>query len=151
MQSFDISNKKEMMSKLLKSDLFDTFEVKEVILHTAFKMVLEGKRNTDYFDQEDSSRGKAYLLWGEMRKYVYELLQGHRPPTYFKIILAASPEKTAALSQEAHTFYLNIQFKDNHLICSTGVSYKIFSLDQSGDMLWDKRIEKFLLQHHFIA
>ena len=49
MQSFEITNRKLFMSKLLKSDLFDSFEVREVIVHTAFKMILEGKRNLSYF------------------------------------------------------------------------------------------------------
>ena len=47
MQSFDVINRKDFMAKLLKSDLFDTFEVKEVVAHVAFKMVLDGKRNKD--------------------------------------------------------------------------------------------------------
>ncbi|WP_069997304.1 DUF5721 family protein [Cellulosilyticum sp. I15G10I2] len=150
MQSYDISNKKELMAKLLKSDLFDTFEVREVILHTAFKMVLEGRRNKDYFDKEDTIIDSLYLEWREMRKNVYELLQGNKPPTYFKIILAASTEKTAVLSQDINACYLNIQFKENHITCSTGVSYKHFSLDQSADKLWDERIKAFLFQYHFI-
>ena len=36
MQTYPISNRKEFMAKLLKSDLFDTFEVKEVIIATSF-------------------------------------------------------------------------------------------------------------------
>lgn len=150
MQSYDISNKKEFMSKLLKSDLFDTFEVREVILHTAFKMMLDGKRNADYFDREDPLFNTIYLSWHEMRKYVYELIQGTTLPTYFKIILGTNAEKTVALSQDISTFYLNIQFKENNIICSTGVSYKHFSLDQSADTLWDKHIKEFLFHHHFI-
>ncbi|MDF2612925.1 MAG: hypothetical protein K0S71_711 [Clostridia bacterium] len=150
MQSYDISNKKGFMAKLLKSDLFDHFEVREVILHTAFKMVLEGKRNNEYFDTEDSLRSSDYLIWEEMRKYVYELIQGSKSPTYFKIILATDYEKTASLSQDASTFYLNIQFKENHIVCSTGTSYKNFMLDQSADKLWDKYINDFLFEYHFI-
>ena len=50
MQVFDITNRKEFMAKLLKSDLFESFEVKEVISHTAFKLIIDGKRNKEYFN-----------------------------------------------------------------------------------------------------
>lgn len=150
MQAYDISNNKEFMAKLLKSDLFDNFEVREVILHTAFKMILEGMRNQDYFDTQNEITMDLYLTWGEMRKYIYELMQGSKLPTYFKIILATNSEKTSLLSQDASTFYLNIQFKENHITCSTGTSYKLFTLDKSADKIWDKQIEEFLFHHHFI-
>lgn len=150
MQSYDISNKKEFMSKLLKSPLFDDFEVREVILHTAFKMILEGKRNTAYFEQPIEIPDSLYLCWREMRKYIYELIQGHRQPTFFKIILSTPLEKTLSLSQEADAFYLNIQFKENQLICSTGVSYKNFTLNQEPDKIWDEEIKLFLFNNHFM-
>ena len=150
MQVYDISNNREFMSKLLKSDLFDSFEVREILLHTAFKMILDGKRNTDYFDSSDETWGSQYLTWGEMRRYVYELIQGQKSPTYFKIVLATNHEKTMLLSQDASAFNLNIQFKENHITCSTGTSYKLFTLDQSVDKIWDKQIETFLFQYHFI-
>lgn len=150
MQSYDISNKKELMAKLLKSDVFDNFEVREVILHTAFKMVLEGKRNKDYFNIDVDTSYSLYLTWGEIRKYVYGLIQGNQSPTYFKIVLATDDEKTASLSHDASAFYLNILFKENHLTCSTGTSYKSFTLDQSADKLWDDYTKDFLFHYHFI-
>ena len=150
MQSYDISNKKEFMLKLLKSDLFDNFEVREVILHTAFKMVLDGKRNKDYFNISDETSYSLYLTWGEIRKYVYELIQGIKSPTYFKIVLATNDEKTSTLSPDASAFYLNIIFKENLMICSTGTSYKTFMLDQSADKLWESHIKDFLFHYHFI-
>lgn len=150
MESYTISNKKEFMAKFLKSDLFDLFEVREIILHTAFKMILDGKRNKDYFCETDETAASDYLTWHEMRKYVYELIQGNKPPSYFKIVLSADSQKTSSLSEDVSTFYLNVQFKDNVITCSTGSSYKNFTLDQSADKIWDKSISDFLFQHHFI-
>ncbi len=150
MQTFEISNKKEFMLKLLKTDLFDSFEMREVILHTAFKMIIDGKRNKDYYDTANSAEYSLYITWGEIRKYIYDLIQGSRSPSYMKIILAANDKKTASLSEDASAFFLNISYKDNGLICSTGVSYKSFTLDQGADKIWDKRIKDFLFQYDFI-
>jgi len=153
MQSFDITNRKEFMTKLLKSDLFESFEVREVAIHVSFKMILDGKRNKAYFQDinEDSSEVYSdYLTWGEMRKHVYELMQGSKLPTYFKIVLSTSSEKTQQISPNVSTFYLNITFKDNQTICTTGTAYSEFTLDQSADHLWDERIKNFLFKYQFI-
>lgn len=153
MQSFDITNRKEFMIKLLKSDLFESFEVREVTIHVSFKMILDGKRNTDYFEDihEPSEKVYAhYLTWGEIRKHVYELMQGTKLPTYFKIILSTSPEKTEQISSDVSTFYLNITFKNNQITCTTGTAYSSFTLDQSADRLWDERIKNFLFKYQFI-
>lgn len=153
MQSFDITNRKEFMTKLLKSDLFESFEVREVAIHVSFKMILDGKRNKAYFQDinEDSAEVYSdYLTWGEMRKHVYELMQGSKLPTYFKIVLSTSSEKTQQISPNVSTFYLNITFKDNQTICTTGTAYSEFTLDQSADHLWDERIKNFLFKYQFI-
>lgn len=153
MQSFDITNRKLFMAKLLKSDLFENFEVREVVAHTAFKLVIDGKRNLDYFNDIQNDPDTVYteyLSWAELRKHVYELMQGHTLPTYFKIILSTKAEKAQQLSPDASTFYLNITFKDNQMTCSTGTAYKGFTLDKSADAIWDECIKKFLFKYEFI-
>lgn len=153
MQSFDITNRKDFMAKLLKSELFDTFEVREIVAHVAFKMVLEGKRNKDYFNDinDDSLTSYSdYLSWGELRRHVYELMIGKKLPTYFKIILSTSKEKTAQLSPDAATFYLNITFKENQVACTTGTAYTNFTMDKSAEKAWDERMQHFLLKYDFI-
>lgn len=151
MQIFDITNRKEFMAKLLKSDLFDTFEVREVIAHMAFKMILSGERNEDYFNDINTDTSLSHFLaWGDIRKHVYELMLGNKLPTYFKIILSTNTEKTTSLSPDASTFYLNITFKDNQISCSTGMAYKTFTLDKSSEQLWDERIKNFLFKYQFI-
>ncbi len=153
MQSFDISNRKDFMASLLRTDLFDAFEVREILTHTAFKTIVDGRRNAPYFEDIDEDMRKhlsEYLTWGEMRHYVYALIKGTKLPTYFKFVLSTNLEKTAALSLDASTFYLNITFKDNQTTCSTGVAYKNFTMDKSADALWDKKIQDFLFKHQFI-
>lgn len=141
------------MNRLLKTNLFDTFEVREVTMHTAFKLVIDSQRNTAYFKNDEHLLNdplSEFLSWGELRPYVYELMQGNRLPTYFKIILSTNAAKTLQISSVATTFYLNILFKEECITCSTGVAYQTFTLDKSADQLWDKRMEQFLLKYDFI-
>lgn len=150
MEVFHISNKKDFMSKLLKSDLFDTFQVREVIVHTAFKSILDGKTNKDFFDSELTPDLPEYLGWKDMRPYVYQLIMGSKQPTYFKIIFSTTPEKTSQISQIASTFFLNITYKDGEMSCNTGVAYHTFTLDKSDENLWDEKIKRFLMKYDFM-
>ncbi|MHC1750022.1 MAG: DUF5721 family protein [Cellulosilyticaceae bacterium] len=150
MESYTIDHKKEFMAKLLKSDLFDSFEVREVIIHTAFKCIVDGTRNKDFFFEEDNHPTTTYLSWQELRSYIYSLMQGSKLPTYFKIILSTTSDKTMLLSPDVSAFFLNITFKDNILSCSTGIAYKTFSLDKTPEILWDEKMKQFLFKYNFL-
>ena len=115
--------------------------------------MIDGKRNLNYFNDIQNDPDTVYteyLSWSELRRHVYELMQGHTLPTYFKIILSTKAEKTQQLSPDASTFYLNITFKNNLITCSTGTAYKGFTLDKSADEIWDECIKKFLFKYEFI-
>ena len=149
MEIYEIANKKSFMNKLLKSDLFDTFELREALIHTSFKAIIDGVRNKDFFDTEALETLSPHLTWGEVRPYIYQLIMGAKSPSYFKIILSTSTSKTLALSPELDTCFLNIVYKENQISCTTGVAYKGFTLDKTPDKLWDERIKNFLFKYEF--
>ncbi len=138
------------MSKLLKSDLFDNFELREAVLHLAFKAFVDGNRNTDFFDTTLDEPLSPYLTWSEVRPAIYQLMSGDKLPSYFKIVLSTPQSKTATLSPDLEACFLNITFKDNQITCTTGVAYKHFTLDKSADLSWDTTIKDFLFKHTFL-
>ncbi|MEG0388587.1 MAG: DUF5721 family protein [Niameybacter sp.] len=138
------------MNKLLKSDLFDGFLVREVVMHTAFKSILDGHRNIDFYNTDDQEGLSEYLNWGELRPYAYHIIIGTKSPSYFKIILCTNDQKTAAISDQADTFFVNITFKAAEIQVSTGVAYKTFTLDKSPEKLWDEKIKHFLFKYDFL-
>lgn len=153
MEIYTIEQKKVFMSKLLKHDLFDDFEVREAIIHTSFKSILEGKRNAEFFSDVETPETpflSSFLTWAEMRPYVYHLILGNKLPTYFKIVLSTNGQVAASLSALASTFFLNITFKDNVMTCSTGIAYKTFSLDKTPEHVWDEKVKQFLFEHGFL-
>lgn len=150
MEAYTISNKKLFMNKLLKAELFDNFEVREVILHSALKCIIDGKRNTDFYTTEELATLSNFLSWQEIRSSCYHLMIGSKSPTYFKIILSTSATKTESISSEVDTCFLNITFKDNQIVCSTGVSYKTFTLDKTPEKIWDEKIKNFLFKYEFL-
>ncbi len=150
MKKHEITNNKEFMAMLLKTNLFDTFEVREVVIKTAFTTVIDGKRNKDYFSSDDDNKTSYYVTWNEVRPYAYNFMQGHKLPAYFKIILSTNAEKTAAISCDVSTFFLNIEYQNNIISCTTAASYQSFIMDKSAENVWDAKIQDFLFKYHFL-
>ena len=138
------------MNKLIKSDLFDSFQLREAVIHTAFKSVLDGHRNIDFYNTDEREGLSDYLTWGEMRPYIYQFITGSKYPSYFKIILCTNKQKTEAISDQVDTFFVNITFKASEITVSTGVAYKTFTLDKSPENIWDTKIKNFLFKYEFL-
>ncbi|HHX62970.1 MAG TPA: hypothetical protein GX707_20000 [Epulopiscium sp.] len=156
MVTLPIINNNLFMNCLLKQNLFDTFEVREVTLHTSYKMHLDGRRNTDFYDDmESEGRSECqglseYLSWSELKPHIFELIKGTKSPTYLKIILSTSPLKTQEISEEASTFFLNITYKEGAISCITGTAYASFSLDKTPEQAWDQKMTKFLISNNLL-
>ena len=138
------------MNKLIKSDLFDSFLIREAVIHTSFKSILDGHRNIDFYNTDEQEGLSPYLTWGEMRPYIYHIILGNKSPSYFKIILSTSRPKTEAISDQVDTFFINITFKSSEITVSTGVAYKTFTLDKSPESIWDNKIKNFLFKYNFL-
>ncbi|OON96659.1 MAG: hypothetical protein ATN36_05215 [Epulopiscium sp. Nele67-Bin005] len=150
MESFCIDDNKIFMAKLLKGECFDEFEVREIVLHTAVKSIIEGKRNLEFFERDNRESLSEFISWQELKPYVYSLVAGKTLPTFFKIIFSTSPSKTLEISTEVSAFMLNITYKDNEIICTTGCAYKTFLLDKTPEQLWDNQVKNFLFEQKFI-
>lgn len=150
MVTHPVINNNLFMSYLLKQELFDRFQVREVTLHTSYKTHIDGKRNVDFYDGDELDGMGEYLSWSELRPHMLELIKGSKSPSYFKIILSTSPEQTQQISDAASTFFLNITFKDRIISCITGTAYASFSLDKTPEQTWDKKMTEFLISHSLI-
>lgn len=150
MITFSINNNKLFMNYLLRENLFDSFQVREITLHTFHKLHMDGTRNTDFYADYERETLSEYISWHEIRPYIFNLIKGTKSPTYFKIVLSTSPEDTQAISSEISTFFLNITYKENIIQCTTGTAYSTFSWDKTPEHLWDEKIKKFLISNQLV-
>lgn len=150
MVTLPIINNNLFMSLLLKQNLFDLFELREVTLHTSYKAHIDGRRNIDFYDTDEIEGLSEYLLWSEIRPHIFELIKGTKSPTYLKIILSTSPAKTQEISGQASTFFLNITYKEGAISCLTGTAYTSFSLDKTPEQTWDHKMTQFLISNKLI-
>lgn len=134
---------KIFMNKLLKGNEFDSFEVRKIELETISKFSIEGKINKNYLPEDEK---REFCTWQELKPYIFQIVKGNKKPKNMKIIFSLSKNIIDQLSDNASAMFLNVNFEDNKIICTTGTSQKNFSLDNTVDIIWEEYINKFIKQ-----
>lgn len=163
MKAFQLTEQKEFMHLLLRSEIFDNFLLSEASVHTAVKYDIDGRLNESFFSKEELSGQQlddlTYMPYGRLRPIFFELIKGRTAPTYFKFVLMLSPsnqEKTVLASGAAISpadilgVYLNIRYQNERLTLTTGVSYRVFIPDKSFEKEWEKFTISFLKRNNII-
>lgn len=142
----NVNNTKEFMAMLLKKDIFDAFQVREVLITTFTTFEIHGNLNKDFFDTEEEIDRK-FCVWRELKPYVFELIKGNRLPKSIKIVFSADEPLLEAISPEASALFVNISFENNRLGIITGSSLKNFTLSKTVEFMWDDWVIRFLESH----
>ena len=157
LKSLDV---KDFMNKLLLGEVFDHFSFVEASITTFNTFTIDGQLQHDFFDTDTNTalmeKSAEYSLWHDVKSYCFSIIRGKRTPLNFKIVFELSHDQIKSLLRnEEHTagspicnFYLNIQFRNQTLLCTTGVSYSSFSMDKRLEHLWDDSLTTFFSRHH---
>ncbi len=161
MLAIKITDVKAFMHHLLIGNTFDCFETVEVSITTFNTFSIDGKLKRDFFDTDTldifGQRHMNYSLWKELKPYSYSIIRGKQPPLHFKIIFQLPADRIQAVLKEIHTqaiseivrgLYLNLQYKNNELLCTTGVSLGAFVPDKRVEHEWDTFVKTFLKDQH---
>lgn len=151
---------KEFMNTLLRTEVFDSFLLSECSLTTCVTYHLDGHVNTDFFSPDDEAYSLAvpeqYIPFSLVRPACFDLIKGKRTPSSFRFVFQLSQEnqRRTILSidssfspEDISGMYLNLKFQEQKLTCTTGVSYRIFSMDKSFEHLWDDMVKRFFQKH----
>ncbi len=163
MKAFQLIEKKEFMNLLLRSEIFDNFLLSEASVHTAVKYDIDGRLNESFFSKEELSSqypdNPAFMPYGRLRPIFFELIKGRCAPTYFKFVLMLSPSNLKNTIQASGTSIsptdilgvcLNILYQNEHLMLTTGVSYRVFIPDKSFEKEWEKFTINFLKRNNIV-
>lgn len=163
MKAFQLTEQKEFMHLLLRSEIFDNFLLSEASVHTAVKYDIDGRLNESFFSKDELSNQQlddlTYMPYGRLRPIFFELIKGRTAPTYFKFVLMLSPsnlQKTVLASGAAISpadilgVYLNIRYQSESLMLTTGVSYRVFIPDKSFEREWEKFTINFLKRNNIV-
>ncbi len=157
MQLIDVGS---FMTKLLRSEIFDSFLFMEGEIQTNISYSFDGHINKDFYSTEELEDAQfsdlEYLPFSNLRTTLFELIKGKRTPTYFKFIFCLPPEATDSLLQplgaSSHSgniksLIFRLTFQNRQLTCTTGVSYRNFCTDKTPEHEWDSFLCNFLKQY----
>lgn len=149
---FNILDNKSFMHLLLRDKLFDSFEVRNIILNTFTQFEISGVLEKSYFsldEQEQFSRN--FCLWSELKPTVFQLIKGNKQPRYLKIVLSYDNTKLSNICENAAALFLNIVFENGNIICTTGSSEKNFSLDKKVENSWDEYVSGYFKTNNIVS
>ncbi|MCR4901321.1 MAG: DUF5721 family protein [Butyrivibrio sp.] len=155
MIELQIKHTKEFMAKLLGGTLFEDFLLEEATIETFNTFNIDGHIHKEFYGQQlkDDPSLCPYPLscWQDVQQIAFNLIKGKHTPLSFKFILHLKPDKAAAIFNESEQgqepvadYVIRISFSDGSIKITTGISFKVFSLDNSGALLWDDQVKKFL-------
>ena len=160
MLALKINTTKTFMHKLLIGDAFHVFSLVEASITTFNQFHIDGKLHMDFFDTDTEQQLSAdkiiYSSWGDVKTYCYSIIRGKLPPLQFKFIMRLSPSQINILpannifsfsDSELSDLFLNIQFKNNELLCTTGIFSQVFTLDKTSETTWDNAVLDFFRYH----
>lgn len=160
MIALSIIDVKDFMNKLLIGEVFDRFFLVEASVTTFNTFTIDGRLQQDFFDTDTVAMHKSnsieYSLWRDVKPYCFSVIRGRRTPLNFGIVLQLSHKQTQQILNPSFPdgsvpdcrFCLNLQYRNDSLLCTTGVSYTSFCLDKRPEHLWDEIIRKFLSGQH---
>ena len=160
MIALSIIDVKDFMNKLLIGEVFDRFFLVEASVTTFNTFTIDGRLQQDFFDTDTVAMHKSnlidYSLWRDVKPYCFSVIRGRRTPLNFRIVLQLSHKQTQQILNPSFPdgsvpdcrFCLNLQYRNDSLLCTTGVSYTSFCLDKRPEHLWDEIIRKFLSGQH---
>lgn len=157
MLALNLPEIRDFMNKLLCSEIFDHFLIKEAVIKSAVTWSLDGRLDREFYSSEELDSngfsGLAFLPFGALRPQCFDLIKGKRTPAYFKFVLLLSPANLARTLEKLQSSYtaddisgvfLNLKFQNGQLLLTTGISYRIFAPDKSLEHEWDNLIKRFL-------
>ena len=154
MIALSLTEVKECMSKLLLSEIFDSFLFVEGEIITYATFSIDGYLRKEFFD-EGTAPEREYVLWKEMKDYCFSLIKGKKTPLGFKFVLGLSNSNIEKLIQQqgldfdledVRGLYINIKYDGQKLVCVTGTAMNLFTMDKSLEQAWDAMVQKFFTQ-----
>lgn len=153
MQLIQILDIKQFMQLLFQTDILDNYEFASATIQTDMHYTLDGHLNSSFFSTEELETlqltNKEYLPWHLAKDKIFQIIKGKKTPTQLKIVLLPNQTviddllKSANSSLNSNDIFsisVNILFQEPKLNVTTGISYKIFTMDKEFENEFSARL-----------
>ena len=147
---------KPFMNKLLASDMFHNFLLSEAVIVNGVTYTIDGHVTSQTDANQKDLFPYKLITFDKVQRSLFEMIKGSHTPSYMKYVFCLTPENvsntlssigSALTSNDISGMYINLVFQDNHLLCTTGISYNIFVKDHALEQEWDRLVKLFLTKH----
>lgn len=137
---------KPLTSLLFLQESFDDFDLAEARFVTEFSAEFDGRL-------PEEGENPAYIKWGRLRPLAFQLIRGETLPKSFSLVLVYPREKTRSLllaagrepsHEDLPSLFLNIRYRQEQMMLTTGISEKSFYPDFELPRLWDQALLRLL-------
>ena len=129
----DTAAVKSFMGQLLRADVFDQFDVRNIEISTNAHYSIDCKNDE-----------AAYLTWAQMRPIIFELIKTSPKPKYVKIIFSYKGDEATSVHANAAALFLNLAYENDSVHFTTGTAQREFVFEKSLDYAWDEWVQGFL-------
>lgn len=160
MIALELTDVKDFMNRLLRSEVFDHFHLQEAVITSGATYTINGQITKGFYSEDELSElqleGCRFLPFSMLKTNCFDLIKGKKTPSAFRFVFLLSPENmektlTAVGSSykvsDVTGMYINLKYQNQLLSLTTGIAYNIFSTDKTLENEWDKMVIKFLKQH----
>jgi len=160
MIALELTDIKDFMNKLLRSEVFDHFLLQEAMITSCATYTINGQITKGFYSEEELAElhleDNRFLPFSMLKGNCFDLIKGKKTPSAFRFVFLLSPsnmEKTIASvgssyqSSDVTGMYINLKYQNQLLSLTTGIAYNVFSTDKTLESEWDKMVIKFLKQH----
>lgn len=160
MIALELTDIKDFMNKLLRSEVFDHFLLQEAVITSSATYTINGQITKGFFTDEELEELNLiecrFLPFSMLKGNCFDLIKGKKTPSSFRFVFLLSPsnmERTISAVGSSYNasditgMYINLKYQNQLLSLTTGIAYNIFSTDKTLEAEWDKMVTKFLKQH----
>lgn len=160
MIALELTDIKDFMNKLLRSEVFDHFQLQEAVITSGATYTINGQITKGFYSEEELAElhlnGCRFLPFYMLKTNCFDLIKGKKTPSAFRFVFLLSPEnmeKTISSVNSSYKvsdvtgMYINLKYQNQLLSLTTGIAYNVFSTDKTLENEWDKLVVKFLKQH----
>ena len=160
MIALELTDIKDFMNKLLRTETFDHFLLQEAVITGAATYTISGQITKGFYTEEEIAEqhleGLLFLPFSMLRQSCFDLIKGKKTPSSFKFVFLLSPENqrktihsidSSFRDTDVTGVYINLKYQNQLLSLTTGIAYNIFSTDKTLENQWDKLVMKFFPQH----
>ncbi|MBQ0059959.1 MAG: hypothetical protein KBS83_08445 [Lachnospiraceae bacterium] len=151
-----INETKALMGKLLTTNAFDTFLLREGTVTTFCTYTIDGSFRESFMGESEDEQAEAYPAyapWEMVRPNFFDLIKGKRTPLNMKLVFQLNTDNLHRFLERVgldydegniHALFMNLIYDGKRVMITTGSSQKNFPPNRDIDRAWDDAIKQFL-------